>query len=184
MHKILWHSLKGGANPLPLVWPGLADLLGRDRAEWKWGCSPPGRPHACGLLPPCPLSGGAGALLSVHPAAEAGDAWGWGWRGTEASYPEPEGATADSKQVSCPSGEAPAAPGDLQMTDCRSRSPQVSPLWDPWQADTHFKPQDSDVIGFRALDYWEIPWTEEPGRLQSPQHRKRVGHDLATKQLV
>ena len=28
---------------------------------------------------------------------------------------------------------------------------------------------------------WEIPWTKEPGRLQSvgPQ---RVGHDLATKQ--
>ena len=25
---------------------------------------------------------------------------------------------------------------------------------------------------------WEIPWTEEPGRLQS----QRVGHDVATKQ--
>ena len=28
---------------------------------------------------------------------------------------------------------------------------------------------------------WEIPWTEEPGRLQSMQSH-RVGHDLATKQ--
>jgi len=28
---------------------------------------------------------------------------------------------------------------------------------------------------------WEIPWTEEPGRLQS-MGLQRVGHDLATKQ--
>ena len=27
---------------------------------------------------------------------------------------------------------------------------------------------------------WEIPWTEEPGRLQS-MGSQRVGHDLATK---
>ena len=29
----------------------------------------------------------------------------------------------------------------------------------------------------------EIPWTEEPGRLQSGES-KRVGHDLATKQQI
>ena len=29
---------------------------------------------------------------------------------------------------------------------------------------------------------WEIPWTEEPGRLQSNAVAKRVGHDLVTKQ--
>ena len=29
---------------------------------------------------------------------------------------------------------------------------------------------------------WEIPWTEEPGRLYSPRGHKRVRHDLATKQ--
>ena len=28
---------------------------------------------------------------------------------------------------------------------------------------------------------WEIPWTEEPGGLQSVDH-KRVGHDCAAKQ--
>ena len=28
---------------------------------------------------------------------------------------------------------------------------------------------------------WEIPWTEEPGRLQSTGSQ-RVGHDLVTKQ--
>ena len=30
---------------------------------------------------------------------------------------------------------------------------------------------------------WEIPWTEEPGRLQS-MGLQRVEHDLATKQIV
>ena len=29
---------------------------------------------------------------------------------------------------------------------------------------------------------WEIPWTEEPGRLQS-MRSQRLGHNLATKQL-
>ena len=29
---------------------------------------------------------------------------------------------------------------------------------------------------------WEMPWREEPGKLQSWQVSKRVGHDLATKQ--
>ena len=29
---------------------------------------------------------------------------------------------------------------------------------------------------------WEIPWAEEPGRLQS-MGLQRVGHDFATKQL-
>ena len=28
---------------------------------------------------------------------------------------------------------------------------------------------------------WEIPWTEEPGRLQS-MGSQRLGHDLATEQ--
>ena len=28
---------------------------------------------------------------------------------------------------------------------------------------------------------WEIPWTEEPSRLQNTGHR-RAGHDLVTKQ--
>ena len=30
---------------------------------------------------------------------------------------------------------------------------------------------------------WEIPWSEEPGRLQS-MGSQRVGHDLATKQQL
>ena len=31
---------------------------------------------------------------------------------------------------------------------------------------------------------WEIPWTEEPGGLQSMLGRKRVGHNLPTKQVL
>ena len=27
---------------------------------------------------------------------------------------------------------------------------------------------------------WRIPWTEEPGKVYSPQGCKRVGHNLAT----
>ena len=30
---------------------------------------------------------------------------------------------------------------------------------------------------------WDIPWTEEPGGLQSTESQ-RVGHDLATKQVL
>ena len=29
---------------------------------------------------------------------------------------------------------------------------------------------------------WEIPWTEEPGGLQSMGHKRDMGHDLVTKQ--
>ena len=32
-----------------------------------------------------------------------------------------------------------------------------------------------------SIPAWEIPWTEEPGRLQS-MGSQRVGHDLVTKQ--
>ena len=32
-----------------------------------------------------------------------------------------------------------------------------------------------------SMPAWEIPWTEEPGRLQS-MGSPRVGHDLVTKQ--
>ena len=31
---------------------------------------------------------------------------------------------------------------------------------------------------------WRIPWTEEPGGLQSRGSHKRTGHDLATKHDV
>ena len=42
-------------------------------------------------------------------------------------------------------------------------------------------PLEEEMATHSSSPAWEIPWTEEPGRLQSvgPQ---RVGHDLATKQ--
>ena len=33
-----------------------------------------------------------------------------------------------------------------------------------------------------GIFFLEIPWTEEPGGLYSPQDHKRVKYDLATKQ--
>ena len=82
-------------------------------------------PAACSLH--CPSAWGSSSPAERTPCSQ-GCLGGGGWRGTEASYPEPEGATADSKQVSCLSDRKrllqPQA--SLQMTDCRSRSPQVS----------------------------------------------------------
>ena len=42
-------------------------------------------------------------------------------------------------------------------------------------------PLDEEMATHSSILAWEIPWTEEPGRLQSWGH-KRVGHKLATKQ--
>ena len=42
-------------------------------------------------------------------------------------------------------------------------------------------PLEKEMATHSSLLTWEIPWTEEPGRLQSVGH-KRVRHQLATKQ--
>ena len=39
-----------------------------------------------------------------------------------------------------------------------------------------------DMTTHSIILAWEIPWTEEPVRLYSPWDRKRVRHDLVTKQ--
>ena len=38
------------------------------------------------------------------------------------------------------------------------------------------------MVTHSSILAWEIPWTEEPDKLQSMK-LLRVGHDLATKQL-
>ena len=38
-------------------------------------------------------------------------------------------------------------------------------------------PLEKEIAAHSGIPTWEIPWTEEPGRLPG---RKRVGHDLAT----
>ena len=42
-------------------------------------------------------------------------------------------------------------------------------------------PLEEEMATHSSIIAWEIPWTEEPGRLQSMGSR-RVGYDLVTKQ--
>ena len=42
-------------------------------------------------------------------------------------------------------------------------------------------PLEKEVATHSSIFAWEIPWTEEPGGLQSTGSQ-RVGHDLTTKQ--
>ena len=51
-----------------------------------------------------------------------------------------------------------------------------------WQVD--FLPLshlEKEMATHSSILAWEIPWTEEPGELYSPEGR-RVGHDLVTEQ--
>ena len=41
-------------------------------------------------------------------------------------------------------------------------------------------PLEKEMATHSSILAWRIPWTEEPGRLQS-MGLQRVGHDLATK---
>ena len=42
-------------------------------------------------------------------------------------------------------------------------------------------PLEKELAAHSSILAWKIPWTEEPGGLQSMGH-KTVGHDLVTKQ--
>ena len=42
------------------------------------------------------------------------------------------------------------------------------------------EPLEKEMATHSSILVWRIPWTEEPGRLQS-MGLQRVGHDLATK---
>ena len=41
---------------------------------------------------------------------------------------------------------------------------------------------EEEMATHSSILAWEIPWTEEPGRLYSPWYCERVEHDLAIKQ--
>ena len=43
-------------------------------------------------------------------------------------------------------------------------------------------PLEKEMATHSSILAWEIPWTEEPGRLYSPWGHKKGGHDLVTKQ--
>ena len=42
-------------------------------------------------------------------------------------------------------------------------------------------PLEKEMATHSSFFAWDVPWTEEPGRLQS-MGLQRVGHDLVTKQ--
>ena len=52
------------------------------------------------------------------------------------------------------------------------------PGFDPWVGKI---PLEKELAAHSSILARKIPWTEEPGGLQSMGH-KRVGHDLVTKQ--
>ena len=54
---------------------------------------------------------------------------------------------------------------------------QETQVWSQGQED----PLEEEMATCSIILAWEIPWTENPGGLQSWGH-KTVGHDLATKQ--
>ena len=43
-------------------------------------------------------------------------------------------------------------------------------------------PLEKEMATHSNVLAWEIPWAEEPGRLQPTGGQKKVRHDLATKQ--
>ena len=40
--------------------------------------------------------------------------------------------------------------------------------------------EEKEMAAYSIVLAWKIPWTEEPGRLQSMMGSQRVGHDWAT----
>ena len=50
-------------------------------------------------------------------------------------------------------------------------------VWSPGRED----PLEEEMANHSSILAWEIPWTEEPGGLQS-MGLERVGHDIVTKQ--
>ena len=55
-------------------------------------------------------------------------------------------------------------------------------IWETWVGSLGPKdPLEKEMATHSSILAWEIPWTEEPGGLQS-MGSKRVRHDLVTKQ--
>ena len=44
------------------------------------------------------------------------------------------------------------------------------------------EPLEKEMATHSSIFAWEIPWTEEPGKLHSQCGSQKVGHDLATNQ--
>ena len=60
----------------------------------------------------------------------------------------------------------------------------LPPVWETWVRSLGREdPLDKKVATHSSILAWRIPWTEEPGRLQSTGSQ-RVGQDWATSQLL
>ena len=58
-------------------------------------------------------------------------------------------------------------------------------VFNPWVGQIPWRRKNSlekEMATHLSILAWDISWTEEPGGLHSPWGRKRLGHDLATKQ--
>ena len=52
-------------------------------------------------------------------------------------------------------------------------------MWETWvQSPVQEDPLEKEMAAHSSILAWRIPWTEEPGGLQSTGS-KRVGHDLS-----
>ena len=60
---------------------------------------------------------------------------------------------------------------DGQQSACNARDPGSIPCWED--------PLEKGMATHSSILAWRIPWTEEPGRLES-MGLQRVGHNLAT----
>ena len=51
-------------------------------------------------------------------------------------------------------------------------------MWETWVLFLGREdPLEKEMATHRNILAWEIPWTEEPDRLYSPQGSQRAGHD-------
>ena len=62
---------------------------------------------------------------------------------------------------------------DGQQSACNARDPGSIPCWKD--------PLEKGMATHSSILAWRIPWTEEPGRLES-MGLQRVRHDLVAKQ--
>ena len=54
-------------------------------------------------------------------------------------------------------------------------------MWETWVRSLGWEdPLEKEMATHSSIPAWTIPWTEEPGRLQSMESQ-RIGHDLVTK---
>ena len=54
---------------------------------------------------------------------------------------------------------------------------RLSPVWETWVRSLGLEdPLEKEMATHSSILAWRIPWTEEPGRLQSTGSQ-RVGHD-------